>query len=246
MNHHVISSIALGLAFLISLPAFAQTSDTPAPTDATESFARVIERYTSGTITSTEVADVALEDVKRQRAEVNARFAEDEAICYKKFFVTSCMDAAKDRRRAALKQLSAIEVEANAYNRRARVEQKDQALRERQAKQEAKAAERQDNQTPGKGSAAPASPQDIADLENRSRQMTDVPAAAPAKNYNTERAAQHKEELTQDRAKEIAEAKKREENIKAYERKQQRSLERQREIAARKEEKDRERAAKGK
>lgn len=246
MNHHVISSIALGLAFLICLPGYAQTSGAPVSSDATESFASVIERYSPGTITSTEIADQALEDVKRQRAGVGAKFAEDEAICYEKFFVTSCMDAAKDRRREALKQLSTIEVEANAYNRRARVEQKDQALRERQAKQEAKAAERQDNQTPGRGTEAPASPQDIADLEKRSRQMTDTPAAAPSKNYNTERAAQHKEELAQDRAKEIAEAKKREENIKAYERKQQRSLERQREIAARKEEKERERAAKGK
>jgi colicin import membrane protein len=239
MTHCIISSVAIGLAVLASLSASAQESNATASSDAEQTVASVVERYAPGSITSTEIADRALADVKRQHSSVEARFAEDEAICYRKFFVTSCMDAAKDRRRLALKQLNTIEVEANAYNRRARVDEKDRALRERQAKQGAKAVERADTDESDTQHQAPATPQDIAEIESRARQATSAPsAAAPTENYNVERAARHGDAQRQDHEKETAEAKKREENIKAFEKKQQHALERQREIAAKKMEKE--------
>jgi colicin import membrane protein len=237
MNHQLISSIALAMAFFVSVPGYAQEATTSLPAQAALTLADALERYSPGKINSREIANQALAETEKQRALVETQFSEEEVVCYEKFFVTSCMDAAKDRRRSALKQLNAIEVEANAYNRRANIERRDQALRERQLDREAKTAERQNAvnpASPGKGNEAPATPQDIADVESKSRQSTSSADAAPTKHYNTKRAAEHAEGQAKDRAKEGAEAKKREDNAKAYEKKQQRSMERQGEIAAEK------------
>jgi colicin import membrane protein len=247
MNHKIISSIALAVAFFASAPGFAQDASAGTTGQTALTLADVLERYSPGKITSTELANQALEDAEQQRALAEAQFAKEEAVCYEKFFVTSCMDAAKDRRRAALKQLNAIEVEANAYNRRANVERRDQALRERQLKQETRAAERQNTASPAspeKAGEAPPTPQDIAEVESKSRQSTSTGDAAPARHYNTERAAERAEEQAQDGAKESTDAKKRADNIKAYAKKQQRSIERQHEIAAEKAAKEKERSAK--
>ncbi len=245
MDFRIKFSVALSLGLLFSMPGHAQDASVAETANGGPALLSTVERYSAGAINSTDVADQALEDVKRERALVEARFAQDEAICYEKFFLTSCMDAAKDRRRDALRQLRSIEVEANAYNRRARVEQRDQALRERQTKQEARASERTTSQNPDDKAGKPATPDTITELESRAKQAA-APDAAPSGKYNSERSAQHAQEQAQQREKELAEVQKREANIRAYEKKQQRSLERQREIAAKREAKEGERTAKAK
>lgn len=245
MNYRIFSSLTIGLGLLFCGVSLAQETASTGPGEGGQTFASVTERYSAGSINSTELADQALEDVRRQRASVAAQYAQDEALCYEKFFVTACTDAAKERRRSALKQLETIEVEANAYHRRARVEQRDRALRDRQAKQEAESPERTaaGNRTDEPGAAA--SRRDIADVESKARDVASVPAAEPTRNYNTERAVQHANDQERKREKEEVEAQKRAKNIRAYEKKQQRALERQREIAARKEVEAREPASKG-
>jgi colicin import membrane protein len=247
MTHQIISSIALAMAFFASTPGYAQDAEAGTSGQTALTLADVLERYAPGRINSTEIASQALDEVGQQRAMTEAQFAKQEVVCHEKFFVTSCMDAAKDRRRAALKQLRAIEVEANAYNRRANAERRERALRERQLKQETEAADRQSMANPeksGKESETQATPQDIADVESRSRRITATGDAAQTKPYNTERAAERAKEQSQEREKESAAAKKRADNVEAYKKKQQHSIERQREIAAEREAKKKEGGAK--
>ncbi|MFS2083058.1 hypothetical protein ACCD01_31530, partial [Telluria sp. Tellsp99] len=53
-------------------------------------------------VTSVAQADQQLAAVARERAAIEARFAERERVCYDKFFVNNCLDEAKERRRSAL------------------------------------------------------------------------------------------------------------------------------------------------
>ncbi len=73
-------------------------------------------------------ADLALRAVAEQRLRIAARFAEDERVCYERFFVTSCLDRAKEQRRTMLSNVKLLENEANLFKRRARVEERDKNL----------------------------------------------------------------------------------------------------------------------
>ena len=87
-------------------------------------------------------ADQALAEAVQQRAVIETRFTRDQRDCYRKFFTTSCLDDAKERRRIALGQVRAVEVEANSYKRHARVRERDKALEERRAQEESEAPQR--------------------------------------------------------------------------------------------------------
>jgi colicin import membrane protein len=56
--------------------------------------------------------------------------------------VTACNDRGKDLRRIALAEVRAVEVEANYINRRDRADQRDKALAERTAQEQAEAPQR--------------------------------------------------------------------------------------------------------
>jgi len=107
----------------------------------------LVKRYPAGSIQSIEVADQALEEVSRARAGTEALFAEDERACYSKFFATSCLQNAKERRRYALAQLRRIEVEAGGFKRHARVLARDRDLAEKQMKDELEAPQRNNKKT---------------------------------------------------------------------------------------------------
>ncbi len=87
--------------------------------------------------TSLAQATRRLDEVVRERAAVQAEFAASEQICYAKFFVNNCLDAAKEKRRSRLAVLRAVEVEAERYQRQAAVDQRDrevaQAIKEFEA-----------------------------------------------------------------------------------------------------------------
>ncbi len=87
---------------------------------------------------------MALAAANQERAEIEARYNVEEQSCHTKFFATSCIDAAKERRRKELMQVRSIEIEANTYKRQARVAARDRALADRQAKE---AADRQGRQS---------------------------------------------------------------------------------------------------
>ncbi len=81
-----------------------------------------------GTIYSVADADMALEAVADRRIRIAAQFEKDERACYEKFFVTSCLDRAKEWRRTMLSNVKLLENEANLFKRRARVEERDKKL----------------------------------------------------------------------------------------------------------------------
>ncbi|HJV73767.1 MAG TPA: hypothetical protein VJ654_06060, partial [Noviherbaspirillum sp.] len=185
-----------------------------------------------GSIQSAEVADAALEDVSRARAGVEASFAAEERACHPKFFVTSCVEQAQERRRQALQPLRKIELEANTFKRRERVSKRDDAAAERQVKAQAKEIERSQIKNDTKNIDGPA----------QERAPEAVQHNAPA--TNAERSAQHEAKLNRLQQEESKNAEKRSENVVAYEKKIQAAQERQKKVAERKAKKEAERRGK--
>jgi len=200
---------------------------------AAEVRASVSKRFPPGSIRSVEEADIALADASAERADIEARYLTDEQACHPKFFATSCIEQAKERRRAALSAVRPVEIEANAFKRQARVTERDKALAERLEKDEKERQERQEKD--GRQPAA----------EPGSK--TDLPASPPGKVQTTifdDRIEKHEAKMKRLQEEEAANAAKRAENIAAYERKQQEALERQQKVAERKAEKERKRNGK--
>lgn len=90
--------------------------------------------------TSVAQADARLAAVAAERAAIEARHAEREVVCYNKFFVNNCLDEAKERRRLALATQRAIEIEAEYFKRKNKVEERDKAIAEADARFQAEEA----------------------------------------------------------------------------------------------------------
>jgi len=168
-------------------------------------------------VTSVAQADQYLAAVARERAAIEARFAERERVCYDKFFVNNCLDEAKERRRNALAAQRAIEVQAERFKRQAVVDERDRNLAEadrRFREQEAKLATE-----PPKPPPEPA------------------PVPPPRKPTVPDRMAQRDARLRAQQQKDAAEAGKRAQKVHDYEARKAQSEERQRKVAERKAEK---------
>jgi hypothetical protein len=176
--------------------------------------------------TSVEQADQRLTAVARERAAIEARFADRERVCYQKFFVNHCLIDAKERRRSALAAQRSIEIEAEHFKRKAKVEERDRAMAEADAQFKAEEA---------RIAAEPPPPP---------RQPDETPPPKP-KPF-ADRIARHNAKVQQDQAREQAEAGKRAANVKAYEERKRESEERQRKVQERKAQKAREAEEKGK
>lgn len=169
---------------------------------------------------STSVADAQrkLERVKTERAEVEAGYAASEQVCYAKFFVNDCLDAAKEKRRSALAMLRAIEVEAELFERRAAVEQRDRevarAIREYEAEEARLAA------MPPAPPRVPAEP----------RASAPKPALAGRSAQRAAREAERAAKAPQDAAERAA-------NVAEFEARKLESAQRQQRVAAKKAEK---------
>jgi hypothetical protein len=169
--------------------------------------------------TSTAQATRRLEEVRSERAAVEATYAASEQRCYAKFFVNNCLDAAKEKRRSRLAVLRAVEVEAEYYKRKADVDQRDRDVA--QAVKEFELGE-------ARMAAQPAPAPRV--VPERS-----APVSKPAMKERTSRVAEHE-------AEERAQAPQRAANARAFEERKRKAEERQREI----EEKKAEKAAKAK
>jgi colicin import membrane protein len=179
-------------------------------------------RYPGGSIQSSDTANRALVEVEQQRNALEQKYATEEHDCYAKFFATSCVDAAKERRRTGMAQIRKVEVEANAFIRADRVVQRDKKLAEKRA---------QDAANP---------PKPLADLPVKQ-------AAQPAEDRakeNQQRLANHEAKLEQRKRDEANDAPTRAANVAAFEKKAQDAKKRQEDVAAKKAEKARQAAAK--
>lgn len=175
--------------------------------------------------TSLAQAEATLLEVARQRALVTSRYEESEQVCYTRFFVSQCLDAAKEIRRASLADLHAIEVEANHFKRAYSVEQRDRALAEQDQKNQEDMARR--------AALAPKAPL-IPGLMPPAPLPPPLHVAkkpAPAAVDQTRKRAEKQAEIAQRQAQEAAKAGQRDASVAAFELKQRTSLERQRQVA---------------
>ncbi len=172
---------------------------------------------------STSVAQATrrLEEVKAERAATEAAFAASEQVCYTKFFVNNCLDAAKEKRRSKLAVLRAVEVEAEYFQRKANVEQRDRDVAE--AIKEFEAGEARMAAQP------PPAPRVVPE------RVTPAPRALIKERRS--RAAEHA-------AQQQADAPQRAASARAFAERKAKSEERQREVAEKKAEKQAEKATK--
>lgn len=223
----------LSIAAALAVSSIALTQNAIAQT---ETQASVVSRYVPGTIQSDEMADAALADTVRERSRIDAQFTHEEAVCHDKFFATSCVEGAKERRRESLRQLRRVEIEANAFKRKSRVAQRDEELAKRQADEQAKRTERATPPDPNARAEAMQLPQEMRQDKN---------AGVAQEQRPSDRVLQHEARMKQLQAEEQQKAAQRAENVATFERKVQAAKERQQEVEKRKAEKEDKRRAKG-
>lgn len=202
MNLKTMMALVTMVLATSAMPAQAETRDPVPVVTPTQSVAQ---------------ADATLERVTRERAAVAGTFAAEEAVCNDKFFVNNCMDKAKDKRRVAMAQLRAEEVEAEHFKRAASVAKRDAELSER-ARKDAEEFSRRE--------AAPSKPA-------RSEEELAQPAAPRGGKSVAEREAAHAQRLRRDAAKSASEVDKRAANVAAYEKRQADAARRQEQVAKR-------------
>lgn len=198
-------SAAVLAAMALAAPVRAETRDAPIVVVPTQSVSQ---------------ADATLDRVTRERAAVEDTFAAEEKVCSEKFFVNNCLDQSKEKRRVALAQLRAQEVEAEHFKRAASVAKRDADLAERARKDAEEFARRE---------AKPAKP------ARTEEQLAPRAAPKPGKTL-AEREAEHAERLRSDAAETAAGAGERAANVAAFEKKQADVVRRQEQVAKRLEE----------
>jgi colicin import membrane protein len=230
MFYRSCSSFAVAaLLVLPAAPVFAQaTRIDPANDAVTSDSTSLTTRFPAGTIHSELLADQALEAAQKERASIEARYVAEQRACYQRFFVTSCIEASKERHRSTLQQVRPVEVEAEKFKRQLRVTERDQGLAEKRAQEEAEAPERAQRQRDSERAAA-------EKAEERVRQAAEAQASETEHAADAaRRAAEHQERLQRADAEEAANARKRAENTAAYERKVRAAQEHQKEVEANK------------
>ncbi len=93
----------------------------------------LLEVYPAGSITSGAKADAALSLVDQFTASTEARYIDEQRVCYTKFFVTRCLDRAKADHHVTASAINKIGIEANRFKRQARADDSERVLTERKA-----------------------------------------------------------------------------------------------------------------
>ena len=166
-------------------------------------------------VQSVEQADAALVVVANDRAAVQDEFAVSEHECYSKFFVNNCLDKAKEKRRAALVEIRAREVDAEHFKRVESVAKRDADLAERVRKDMEEAAQR--------AAVPPKAPKE-----------EHAESKAPTGPRLADREAQHDAKVKRQEQQDAANVAKRNANVAAFERKQAESERRQESVVRKK------------
>lgn len=228
----VASCAALWLALLpLTAAAAGQVYGTPGKPSFDQ-------RYPAGSIKTTAAADDILIEAGAERQVIGDQYIDDQRACYQKFFVSSCLEEAKERNRVAVKQVRDVEVEANAYKRQDKADERDKSLAEQHAKDEQDAARRAQDQKDKEAASArkikdsAAKQQQVADRERQSAGQQDARVKA------------HEAQVRKTQAEEAAKAPQRAANEQAYKEKVKQAEAHRLDVEAKKAEKARERAAK--
>ncbi|GGX48644.1 hypothetical protein GCM10010946_28890 [Undibacterium squillarum] len=83
-------------------------------------------KYPEVSFVSSLIADGAIDDSVRLQGRLAQWFVENEASCYGAFFVNSCLQDIKSKRRQLLPELKQIEFAAKDFKRQSRVFSGDQ------------------------------------------------------------------------------------------------------------------------
>jgi colicin import membrane protein len=230
------------IASIILLAAMSAHAQEAARTDNANIHAYTIaplqERYPSDSIQSQAAASAALKDVQDAREQIEARFAVEQHDCYPKFFTTSCLDKTTEHRRKDLVAIRPIEVEANAFIRKAKVVDRDRKLADKAAQDEADAGQR------AKEGATKA-------IVIRDKQAKDQNDAVSRESQRQKRAEESARKVADHAAKEQQrkdrEAKDEQQhavNVAKYNKKQQEAAIRQKDVEQKKADRERQRAEK--
>lgn len=107
--------------------------------------AAVLAHFPAGSIDSVKRADQALEVVRIEKQNINARLYNEKLLCNEKFLVYMCYDEAEERRRIDLQGLYMLELEARRFKRSDDVRQRDLALDRSRLRDDANAAQREES-----------------------------------------------------------------------------------------------------
>lgn len=195
--------------------------------------------YPAGSITTVQRADEALRDAAASRVAIEQKYRNEQSVCFKKFFVSDCTGAAKERHRIARAETRAVEVEADFVKRRDRAEQRDKSIAERAAQEAANAPQRL-KETEGREKTAVDKAAQRTEGQAKSAQVQQKEAAVDPQ--ARQRAFDAK--TAQQQAKEASEQPRRSANAAAFEKKKADALARQKQIAENKAKKAAEQAAK--
>ncbi|CAG9178269.1 hypothetical protein [Cupriavidus pinatubonensis] len=161
------------------------------------------------------------------RAWTNYRFATAERACYDKFFVTSCIDKAKEVQRQELQVLRQRELEVGDAERAQRAADRDREQALRRAEYEAGQPQRSANEKASRESF---------DKKQQDQQLRDAQrqADAPKRSANAQayqqRQADFDARMREAQQKGAEQARQREENVKAYDAKQREAEQRQKDL----------------
>ncbi len=123
MKSHYLFSLALAAACFFSVPLTAIAQD---PEQA------LLADFPPKSIDSVERANEAIKRVPEARQYLDRRFAKENADCLARFFAASCLSELHLRERKAFKTVNRVEVEAKAFLRRERADERDRAVAERE------------------------------------------------------------------------------------------------------------------
>ncbi len=218
------SRAVLVVVMSIALPACALFSAKPIDVLPAPSGLGLI--YPAGSITTALRAEEALRDASASRMAIEQQYRAEQLACSKKFFVSDCTDAAKERHRVARAESRAVEVEADFIKRRDRAEQRDASIAQRAA-QEAERAPQQlkDTEAREKTAAEKVAQQKQGELKTLQAQQKTVGLDPQARQRAFE------EKTAQQNKKEAAQQAGRNANAAAFEKKKAAALMRQKQIA---------------
>ncbi len=97
----------------------------------TKAIASLDQIYAAGAIGSLSMSEQAIVEANAAKNDVQKWYAQAEQTCAENFFVTSCLNDIKLTRRDKLAILQRINVEANAWQRKQRIEELDAKLQEK-------------------------------------------------------------------------------------------------------------------
>jgi len=208
------ASAALALAAIAAFAPLPAAAQAPAPQAAAAT-------------TAPRDFDAERKAIADSRTWTNYRFATAERACYSKFFVTSCIDEAKEEQRKELQILRARELEVGDAERAYKAAKRDRETALRQAEYEAGQPARSANEQASRA-AFDKKQQDQALRD--AQQGKDAPTrAANAQSYQ-QKQSDYNKRLQEAREKGAEEARQRQENVKDYEQKQADLVKRQQEL----------------